>query len=163
MCGFCPFSSSLFPSFPPTLPEWTWVSFSLSPFHSFVLLTSLLPHLPPLHYLFVPNVISFPIVWMDVCVCPLAMCPLLFGLRPHLCDWSPPTPPPLPPPLNPLFAKGAYALGAWSGYSSAGGGDWGEALCPSCFGISWAIWGQHFALELDCSRTSSCSLWNTDL
>lgn len=133
MCGFYPFSSSLIPSFPPPLPEWTWVSFSLT--LSFIHFINI-HFFSPLHYSSAPNIISFPIVWMDVYVCPLTIYFLVYDL---VCDWSPlPSSFTLPPPF---FAEGAYALGAWSGYASAGGGDWGEALCPCCFRIALAIWG----------------------
>lgn len=47
MCGFCPFSSFLFPSFPHHFLNGHGCH-SHSPFYSFILLTSLLPHFFPI-------------------------------------------------------------------------------------------------------------------
>ncbi len=61
-------------------------------------------------------------VCMCVHICVDKMC---------VCVWLGKLHPP-PPPCLPSFGKGAYALGARGGNSFAGGGNWGEALCPTC-------------------------------
>lgn len=144
MCGFYPFFLSLLS---PLFPTFSCMDLGviLTLFiHSFIhSLNISYATFFPLHYSPAPNIVSFPVVWMNVCV----HWPLRFGLWSHVWLVTP-SPRPLPP--SSFFAEGAYALGAWSGYSSAGGGDWGEGLyAPAAFRIALAIWGQHFALELD--------------
>lgn len=148
MCGFYPFSSSLILSYPHLFLNGHGWHFHTRLFNSFILFTSLMPPFP--HCITHPRPTSF-LSPLSEWTCACFHRTLLFWSM-ISCVWLvTPSPPPLPLPS--YFAKGAYALGAWSGYSSAGGGDRGEALLPPCcFRIALGIKGQHFAPELDCSR-----------
>ncbi len=151
ICLFLSLSLILCPSFPPNPSEWSWVllipnitfcfcSFPLISFIKYVLVSLVLLFYWSLVLLFIHDSAS-PKPHSHLCNgCHRNVCGcvsiFVWAKCVYVCDWVNFIPP--PPPCLPSFGKGAYALGARGGNSVAGGGNWGEAVCPTClYGPHW--------------------------